>query len=82
METRTVTVSDKGQIAIPVEMRNSIGISRGDTLVLVQDGERILVEKSKTVAKGVAKDFAKLKQELASWDNLSDEALDNFEAQL
>ncbi len=82
METRTVTVSEKGQIAIPVGIRNGAGIEKGDVLVLVQDGERILIEKSKTVAKNVSTGFLKLKRELDRWDELSDEALINFEKKL
>ncbi len=32
----TVKVSDKGQIAIPVELRNDLGIKRGDQLLIVR----------------------------------------------
>ena len=32
----TVKVSDKGQIALPVELRNDINIQRGDQLLVVR----------------------------------------------
>lgn len=32
----TVKVSDKGQIALPVELRNDINIKRGDLLLVVR----------------------------------------------
>ncbi|HSV96459.1 MAG TPA: AbrB/MazE/SpoVT family DNA-binding domain-containing protein [Spirochaetota bacterium] len=31
-----VTVSDKGQIAIPVELRNDLDIKRGDQLLVIR----------------------------------------------
>jgi len=32
----TVTVTDKGQIAIPVELRRCCGIEKGDRLIIVK----------------------------------------------
>ncbi len=34
-----VTVSDKGQIAIPVELRNDLGIKRGDQLLVMRQSD-------------------------------------------
>lgn len=46
---RTVRVNDRGQIVIPEEMREDLGI-RGDTvLVLVERGDEILVRKESDV---------------------------------
>jgi AbrB family looped-hinge helix DNA binding protein len=33
------TVSDKGQIAIPVELRNDLGIKRGDQLLVIRQSD-------------------------------------------
>ena len=46
---KTVRVSEKGQIAIPQSVRNSLGISKGDELVLFQVGEEILLKKTQEV---------------------------------
>ena len=59
-EITAVKVSDKGQIAIPVSIREIIGIKTGDTLVLIQDGDRILIKKSDKVIKQVKDDFRPL----------------------
>ncbi len=45
-----VTVSDKGQISIPVELRNHLNIARGDQLVVLRredDSGLILVKLDK-----------------------------------
>ena len=45
-----VTVSDKGQISIPVELRNHLNIARGDQLVVLRredDSGLVLVKLDK-----------------------------------
>jgi AbrB family looped-hinge helix DNA binding protein len=39
----TVTVTDKGQIAIPIELRRCYGIEKGDKLIIIKrkDGKGI-----------------------------------------
>jgi AbrB family looped-hinge helix DNA binding protein len=32
----TITVTDKGQIAIPIELRKNLGIEKGDKLIIVK----------------------------------------------
>ncbi|MBW2975273.1 AbrB/MazE/SpoVT family DNA-binding domain-containing protein [Candidatus Woesearchaeota archaeon] len=41
------TVSSKGQIVIPSRMREEIGLSQNDKLILVSDRDNILVKKVK-----------------------------------
>ena len=70
MISKIVKVSDKGQIAIPVEIRKTIGIDRGDSLILMQTDNRIIMEKPKE------EDFSgfnsqEVMREL--WDNEEDE---------
>lgn len=47
METiiKTVKVSDKGQIAIPKDLRKRIDIQRGETLIMACRGKEILLKK-------------------------------------
>lgn len=58
MIAKTVKVSEKGQIAIPAEVREVTGIRRGDELLLVQEGDRILLVRSVRVGASVRNEFA------------------------
>ena len=57
MLMKTVKVSEKGQVAIPVDIRKSAGIKRGDEIVLIQDKGKILIEKSGQATKKFEDDF-------------------------
>ena len=46
MMIKTVKVSDKGQISIPTDFRALAGINKGDTLIMLQDKGKILIEKT------------------------------------
>lgn len=41
----SATVSSKGQIVIPREMRDEMGLSKNDKLILVSDKDTILVKR-------------------------------------
>ena len=45
MDAKIVKVTDKGQISLPISMRNMVGIKKGDKLLLVQSGKIIVIEK-------------------------------------
>jgi len=60
MKIKTVKVSDKGQIAIPNEIRKEAGIQKGDELILVHEDGKILIEKGRDVSKGIKDDFRDL----------------------
>lgn len=80
---RTVKVSAKGQIVLPAEMRAAHGVKEGDELVLVSDGERILIEPESRVAKALDEEFAYLaaaaERSLADlWDNDADSVWDRY----
>ena len=60
LEVKTVKVSEKGQIAIPADVRESIGIKQGDTLVLIQEEKGILLQKAEQVSKKVKDEFSHL----------------------
>lgn len=83
MTIKTVRVSEKGQIAIPREVRESAGIEKGDVLVVFQDNERILLQKVQTVAKKAEDEFAylvKLSEKTFAklWSNKKDEVWDKM----
>ena len=46
---RKVKVSDKGQISIPVDMQREIGIKKGDELLLIKKGKKLVLEKPEKV---------------------------------
>jgi AbrB family looped-hinge helix DNA binding protein len=60
MKMKTVRISDKGQIAIPIDIRNSLGLRRGDELILIQTDNKLLIEKPKKMIKKVKEDFKDL----------------------
>ena len=45
MTFKKVKVTDKGQISKPVDVQRKIGIDRGDELLLIAKGKRIVLEK-------------------------------------
>ncbi|CAN5879081.1 hypothetical protein BH24DEI2_BH24DEI2_02270 [soil metagenome] len=42
------TLSSKGQITLPLEIRKRLGLKKGDMVEFVNDGERTLVMPSRT----------------------------------
>ena len=79
MIAKSVTVSSKGQIALPVEIRKAAGIEKGDELIIIEDAGRLLVEPAKGLSKQVKEGFIDMltlsEQALAKvWDNEEDEA--------
>ena len=75
---KTIKVSDKGQISIPNSVRQSLGINRGDELVLIESDGKILIEKQKVVSEKIKDDFKDVlqfsEQSLKEvWDNPEDE---------
>ncbi len=75
METKIIKVTDKGQISIPVEIRKAIGISLGDELVIVRQGESLCLRK---VRVDDFRDLLKHSEDVAKklWDNKEDEFWD------
>jgi len=85
METiiKTIRVSDKGQIALPVDVRKSANIKIGDNLILIQKGKRIMIEKTDLVERKVEDDFKDLLKlsELSLknlWNNKQDEVWNTY----
>lgn len=81
-KVRTVTVSAKGQVVLPADVRKELGIRTGTELVLVTDGKRLLLEKESQAATRLVDDFADLRRATEEslkglWDNEADAVWDN-----
>jgi AbrB family looped-hinge helix DNA binding protein len=76
MNTKIVKVSDKGQISIPISMRKSTGIDKGDELLVIKSGRAIIIEKIK---KSDFTDLLKNSECVAKklWDNPENEVWNN-----
>ena len=78
MKIKTIKVSAKGQIAIPLEMRKSAGLRKGDELVVIQKGNKFLLEKAADFTdemKDEFKDLIKFSEKSLKklWNNKDDE---------
>jgi AbrB family looped-hinge helix DNA binding protein len=80
MLVKTIKVSQKGQIAIPADIRRMIGISKGDSLIMLQDDGKILLEKSSERLKDDFKDLLKHSEAVAKglWRNKQDDVWDKI----
>lgn len=83
LKFKTVKVSDKGQISIPSDIRKEMKIRKGEELLLVKKGDKLLVEKSSKVSKRFAGEFNyMLKHAEAAaqrlWNNKEDEIWDKI----
>jgi len=83
MIIKTVKVSDKGQISIPLEIREETGINKGDELIVIQRGKIIMIEPVKKFKDKVKDDFSDLakiseKSLMKLWDNKEDEIWDQY----
>lgn len=67
------TISSKGQVTVPQEIRNRLGLSAGDRVEFVVEGERTLIRPSRGSSsrfekyKGVLGTFAGGEREINSW---------------
>lgn len=83
MLIKTIRVSEKGQIAIPREIRERLKIVQGDELVIVQNHGQLLIEKSSNVSKQIKDEFKDIlkysEQSLKEvWDNPEDEVWNQY----
>lgn len=47
METKIIKVTDKGQISLPIGIRNSLNIGQGDELIIMRDNDALVIKKVK-----------------------------------
>lgn len=83
MTISTVKVSDKGQISIPTRIREEADINRGDSLIIIQDNGRLIIEKAEKgekIIKEKFKDLVKHSESIAEklWSNKEDDVWDTL----
>ncbi|HLD04414.1 MAG TPA: AbrB/MazE/SpoVT family DNA-binding domain-containing protein [Candidatus Nanoarchaeia archaeon] len=67
----TIKVSSRGQIVIPEEVRKGLGIKEGTKLVLIQRGNRVILER----VQDFMKDIEKAEQERLGWMLLGEKGM-------
>lgn len=72
METKIIKVTNKGQISLPIGIRNALNIEQGDELIVVRTDNSIIIKKLK---KDDFSDLLKHAEKVAKklWDNEEDE---------
>ncbi len=83
MKVKTIRVSDKGQISIPLDIREEIGIKKGDELILIESNGKILLEKQEKASnklKSGFKDILKFSEDSLKsvWDNKQDDIWNKY----
>lgn len=58
-------ISSKGQIVIPLDMRK--GLRKGDKLVIIRSGDRIILKKAIDFDKNIAEDLEFAKRTEEAW---------------
>ncbi len=67
----TIKVSSRGQIVIPEEVRKGLGIKEGTKLVLIQRGNRVILEK----VQDFMKEIERVEQERIGWMLLGEKGM-------
>ncbi len=76
METKIIKVTDKGQISLPVGIRDSLNIKHGDELIITKNEDTIIIKKvKKEDFSYLLKHSEKIAKKL--WDNREDGVWDN-----
>lgn len=65
MEIAITKMSSKGQVVIPVEMRE--GINAGDKLIVIQNGKQIILKKASELDKQLNEDLEFARRTEESW---------------
>jgi AbrB family looped-hinge helix DNA binding protein len=69
----TVKVSSRGQIVIPENVREDLGIDKGTKLILVEENGRITLQKEEEFLKKL-----KEQQERAGWMTITEKSLEKI----
>lgn len=80
---KTVTVSEKGQISIPQEIRRQLAVEKGSKLVIILKDKRLLISKVTDASQLVEDDFADTMQRSENslkeaWDNEADNVWNRY----
>ena len=76
MEVKIIKVTNKGQISLPVGIRESLEIKQGDELLITRSNDSLIIKKIK---KDDFSDLLKHSEMVAKrlWDNKEDEVWNN-----
>ena len=58
MPAKEITVSAKGQIVIPAELRQALELATGDKLMIRQEGQAIILERRKSILDAIEGKYA------------------------
>jgi len=67
------TISSKGQVTVPQEIRNRLGLATGDRVDFVIEGERTVIRPARSTSnpfekyRGILKTFPGGKKEINAW---------------
>ena len=85
MDIKTIKLSEKGQISIPKEIRKGMHLKKGDKLILVAKGDRLILQKADSFLKKVGIEEESIGTMLLSeetlkkdWDNEYDERWNKY----
>ena len=76
-EINIIKVTDKGQISLPIQLRNSLNIEQGDKLIIMQNDNSLILRKLK---REDFSDLLKHSEKVAKklWDNKEDDIWDGI----
>lgn len=76
MEVKIIKVTNKGQISLPVGIRESLEIKQGDELLITRSNDSLIIKKIK---KNDFSDLLKHSEKVAKklWNNKEDEVWNN-----
>jgi AbrB family looped-hinge helix DNA binding protein len=76
MDVKIIKVTDKGQISLPVGIRDALKIGRGDELIITRTDDSLIIKKLK---RDDFSDLLKHSEKVAKklWDNKADEVWNN-----
>ena len=83
LKFRSIKVSARGQITLPSDIQKEIGIRKGDEMLLIRKGEKIILEKPDRVARKFKDEFRDI-QFLSEcslrklWQNKGDEVWNQY----
>lgn len=72
MEIKVIKVTNKGQISLPISIRESLNINQGDELIVAKNNNSVIIKKIK---KEDFSDLLKHSEKVAEklWNNKEDE---------
>lgn len=80
---KTVTVSGKGQISIPREIRKQLAVEKGSKLVIILKDKKLLIRKASDISQSIGNDFEDVvlhseRSLKRIWDNEEDEIWNRY----